>query len=140
MPHAFENRENYRDGARLGIRWAQHLATLTEIECIEIFRDHLQAAGHWPSWFTPDPANPGPVADRWYFAVIDPHGANIPNRIPFRLNRARTRRFWQTTGATVEQLGSPEFIHGFTEGALAVWHQFKTPRNNSRLPGNRETL
>lgn len=109
-------------GLIAGYKWAAHSATLLEIECLEIFRDHLQATGQWNAWFIrPDELT---VADRWHFAVIDPRGTNIRNRLPINPNRVRSQRFWKAENVSDEQRASDDFVKGFTDGALRKWREF----------------
>ena len=115
-------------GAQLGDQWAARLATIDELYCLEVFLLNLETTGQLPTWFCADPTDPFTLGERWHFAVIDPAGTNIRNRVPFDPNRTEAKTFWTSAGATPEQADRGDFLLSFSNAARLKWHDFQTGR------------
>jgi hypothetical protein len=106
--------EQSRDGYTAGQAWAERHAEAAELERLDSFVTCIeQDSSDWDGFLDASGSAYGP-GERLYFALQpDDDG-----------NRGAARDFWEGA-ARAEALDSlpGEFIRGFAEGALSVWHR-----------------
>lgn len=101
----------FKRGFRFGQDWAKNQASADQLVRLEEHRNSL--GSDWECWFTTDGTSYLGSAD-WLFSLFFPEREN---------DRDQSRDFWQCDQDNGPL--TPDYLRGFSEGALDVWHSVK---------------
>jgi hypothetical protein len=101
----------YKEGLRTGKAWAKSRAEADELTLLSDLRERAQPRSEWEGCFTDDPlvSEAYSAAERFYFMI----------RPDYVGDRGAAFGFWSTV--VNGKMPAGEFVHGFADGALAVW-------------------